>query len=165
MSTQKDKVQATILIQMAKLHNQVKALAKHPDRPDETFIFAKENALCSKYMRDDNPLAGIFIDFGMGSAFGQFLPDALESIDFGKAVESYEIVQQEKLKDKEKQLAAATANMSHSVLEKSYLEDLPQRIILERQYEALSQKLEENELTFEPQLKNKYEPEDAVLCR
>lgn len=47
---------------------------------------------------------------------------------------------------------------SDKELEEAYLADLPRRIVLERQYEALSAQLDETEKTPSPKLDKKHNP-------
>lgn len=149
-------LQGKILIQMAKLHQQIERLAKNPECPDKTFLFAKENARSTQNLNQENPFAGLFIDYGIGSAFGQFIPEAFQDIDIGKAVDTYDLIQEEKQKSL-KLMQATTQLSSDKELEEAYLADLPRRIVLERHYESLSMQLDEAEKRHTPTLDKKQE--------
>ena len=155
-------IQGKILIQMAQLHQQIERLAKNPDCPDKTFMFTNENAKSTQHMNQDNPFANLFIDYGIGSAFGQFVPEALQGLDIGKVIDTYDMIQEEKQKSLQ-QSSTITAPNSDKELEDAYLADLPRRIVLERRYEALSTELEDAQQKNTPTPHNKYRPQQENI--
>lgn len=136
---------------MMELHKQIENLARHPDRQNEAFDTITKDPRIEKNIRDDNPFSSILIDMGFDAAFTPMFPDALQALEVGDAVESYEMYQNEKNNSAPSEPPPPSA---YAELEEEYLNDMARRITLERQYASLSSTLDEHENRATPTIKH-----------
>ena len=129
-----------IIAAMKQLENEAQKLAPHPDKPEDTFVYAKADARASG--GDDSILGSMMGEEVLSIAIGGMLPGIPVSFDLGNAVEAVDEAYTDRHKTRTKRNMLGKNNENYDKMMEQFLKDRPHRLKLEMCYMALSKKLD-----------------------